>query len=184
MKLEDKVKLKNWLKKVTNNEEALKIIENSEDRIIRAYKELLSGYEKCPSKILKVTKEVDNYEGLVIQKDINFYSICGHHFLPFYGKISLAYEPGGIIIGIGKLKRLCDVYSRRLQIQEDLVKEIGEELINSGKAKGSYVLSKAIHHCMCSRGPNDDTAETITTYSFGSLKGIEQERRILNLFSK
>ncbi len=179
-----KIILKDWLEKVTKNKEALKVIENSEDRIVRAYKELLSGYEKDPSKILNVTKEVNGYGGLVIQKDINFYSICGHHFLPFYGKISLAYEPGKIIVGIGKLKRLTDTFSRRFQIQEDLVKNIAEELMNSGKAKGSYVYSEATHNCVCSRGPNDDTTKTIAIYSCGSLKGLEKKTMISNLFSK
>ncbi len=181
MELENK--LINWLKKITNNKEALSIAEQSEERIIRTYKELLSGYDSDPSKILKITKHLnEDYKGLVIEKDINFYSICGHHFIPFFGKMDIVYEPGEIIVGIGKLKRLADVYARRLQIQEDLVKQVAEELMSSGKAKGVYVFSRAKHLCVCGRGPNDDNAETIATYSCGSLEGIEQENRILNLF--
>lgn len=182
--MENKTKFTDWLKNVTEDSRAISVIEKSEDRIVRAYKELLSGYETDPSKILKVTREVQGkHEGLVVQKKINFYSICGHHFLPFIGEIHLAYEPGEIIIGLGKLKRIVDVYARRFQIQEDLVKEIAEELISSGGAGGAYVFSKAKHMCICGRGPSDDTTETITTYSCGSLKGTDQESRVLSLIN-
>lgn len=178
------VKLTEWLKNITEDSRAIALINESEERIIRAYKELLSGYKQDPSKILKATKEVNGeHEGLIIQKDINFYSICSHHFLPFIGKIHLAYEPGEIIIGLGKLKRLVDVYTRRFQIQEDLVKEIAKELISSGKVKGAYVFSKAKHLCICGRGPSDDTTQTITSYAYGSLKGVNQEKRILSLIN-
>lgn len=176
------VKLINWLKKVINDKEGLNSIRESEDRIIRAYKELLSGYEANPSKILNVTKRVKDYKGIVVQTNINFYSICPHHFIPFFGKISIAYEPGEIIIGLGKLKRLTDAYSRRLIIQEDIVKNIAEELMDSGKAKGVFVMSKARHLCICSRGPNDDTTETVTTYALGTLIDVNKQRKVLLLF--
>jgi|TARA_Y100000310_G_C20632248_1_gene789256 GTP cyclohydrolase I len=176
------VKLVNWINKIIDDKEGLESIEESEERIIKAYKELLSGYNVDPSKILSITKKVKNHEGVIAQTDINFYSICPHHFIPFFGNVSLAYEPGEIIIGLGKLKRLVDAYSRRLIIQEDIVKKIAEELMSSGKAKGAFVMSKAKHLCICSRGPNDDTTETITTYALGTLTDVNKQKKTLLLF--
>lgn len=176
------VRLVDWLKKVIKDKEGLDSIGESEKRITKAYNELLSGYETNPSKILSITKNVKDYKGIVAQTNINFYSICPHHFIPFFGEVSIAYEPGEIIIGLGKFKRLVDAYSRRLIIQEDIVKNIAEELMASGKAKGAFVMSKATHLCICSRGPSDDTTETITTYALGTLAETNKQRKVLFLF--
>ena len=175
--------LSHWLKKIIDDPEAVEMVENSEERIVRAYKEMLSGYDVDPSKILSITKRIKDYDGLVVQRDINYYSICGHHFVPFFGTVSIAYEPGEIIIGLGKLKRLVDVYARRLQIQEDIAKDIAQELMDSGRAKGVFVLCKGTHLCVCARGPKDDTTETITTYACGSLKDAEKQRIIIALIN-
>ena len=113
---------------------------------------------------------IEAHHGLVSIKNVNFYSLCGHHFLPFFGKVDIVYEPGEKIIGLGKFPRLVQIYAKRFQIQEDLVKDIAEEIMRSGKAKGVYVTSTARHMCMCSRGPSDDTVETATSYGLGSLE--------------
>ena len=168
------MKLIDWLKeKVTQDKRAHQWFENdeSEDRIVRAYKELLSGYEDEPATLLKTTRLISKGEkpSLVTVSDINFYSICAHHFLPFYGKISITYLPGTRIIGLGKFPRLVQAYSRRFQIQEDLVKEIAEELMGSGGATGVKVVADARHMCMCSRGPSDQTAMTRTEHQLGDI---------------
>jgi len=167
------MKLADWLSKVTTRKEALTWIdsEEGEKRIVKAYKELLQGYEQDPSTILKTTRPVtEPHHGLVSIKNVNFYSLCGHHFLPFFGKVDIVYEPGEKIIGLGKFPRLVQIYAKRFQIQEDLVKDIAEEIMRSGKAKGVYVTATARHMCMCSRGPSDDTVETSTTYGLGTLE--------------
>lgn len=167
--------IKDWLSaNVTRDTRALEWFDEpeAEERIRKAYRELLAGYEVDPAKILKTTRPIapgEKYTGTVTVRDINYYSLCAHHFLPFYGKISITYEPGEIIIGLGKFPRLVQAYARRFQIQEDLVKEIAEEIMRSGKAKGVRVKSTGRHLCMCSRGPSDPTAETDTEFALGTL---------------
>ena len=168
------MKIVDWLREnVTNNPRALDWFSEPEceERIRRAYRELLSGYEVKPETLLKTTREVsaDERPGMVTVSDINYYSICAHHFLPFFGKISVSYLPGDRILGLGKFPRLVQAYSRRFQIQEDLVKEIAEEIMRSGGARGARVVCEGRHMCMCSRGPSDPTAMTTTEYSVGAL---------------
>jgi GTP cyclohydrolase I len=164
--------ISDWLsQKVTKDPRALEWFNEPEcePRIIKAYKELLSGYTIDTSKILKTTRKVEKGEkpGWVTIRDMNYYSICAHHFLPFFGKISVSYLPGEKILGLGKFPRLVQAYSRRFQIQEDLVKEIAEEVMASGSARGVKVTSEGRHLCMCSRGPSDHTVSTLTEYALG-----------------
>ena len=105
-----------------------------------------------------------------------------HHFLPFFGSITISYQPGEKIIGLGKFPRLVQIYSKRFQIQEDLVKEIAEEIMDSGQAKGVLVTSEARHLCMCSRGPSDPNAITKTSYSLGAFQGRTDHNQ-LQLFA-
>jgi len=169
------MQIRDWLAtNITNDKRALEWFDGdeAEPRIRKAYGELLSGYKIDTSKLLKTTREIlpgEKYTGTVTVRDINYFSICAHHFLPFYGKIDITYAPGKTIIGLGKFPRLVQAYSRRFQIQEDLVKEIAEEIMNSGQANGVRVKSTGRHMCMCSRGPADHTAETDTEFRMGSL---------------
>jgi GTP cyclohydrolase I len=170
------MKLVDWLaQSVTSDPRALSWFgeEESEDRIARAFKELLSGYTLDPATILKTTRmlEPDEAPGLVEVMDITFHSLCAHHFLPFFGTVDVAYEPGDRILGLGKLPRLVDAYARRFQIQEDLVRQVAHEMMDSGHARGVRVRSTARHLCMCSRGPSNHTAETTTEFALGSLAG-------------
>jgi GTP cyclohydrolase I len=168
------MKLVEWLaKSVTDDPRALRWFaeEGSDDRIARAFKELLDGYTIEPHTILKTTRMLEPGErpGLVEVKDIAFHSICAHHFLPFFGHLDLRYEPGDRILGLGKLPRLVDAYARRFQIQEDLVREVAHEMMSSGGARGVRVSSRAQHLCMCSRGPANASAITHTEYALGTL---------------
>ena len=168
------MKLVEWIaKSVTDDPRALRWFaeEGSDERIARAFQELLAGYEIEPATILKATRmlEPDERPGLVEVKDIAFHSLCAHHFLPFFGHVDVCYEPGDRILGLGKLPRVVDAYARRFQIQEDLVREVAHEIMNSGHARGVRVHSRAQHLCMCSRGPSSQTAVTHTEFSLGSL---------------
>lgn len=165
------IRIVDWLKaKVVDDPRALAWFSSDEceDRIVRGYRELLSGYAADPTRILKETRpESGTHRGVVGIRDINFFSICAHHFLPFFGKIDIYYVPGTRIIGLGKFPRLVAAYSRRFQIQEDLVKQIAHEIAESGGALAVDVRSRARHMCMCSRGPSDHTAVTETSYTLG-----------------
>jgi GTP cyclohydrolase IA len=164
------MRLKDWMSQFIKDANAIGIIDESEERIRKAYAEMLSGYTQDPSKILNDVVHVKDYNGLVIEKKIQFTSICGHHFLPFFGTIDIVYEPGIVITGLGKLPRLVQTYAKRFQIQELLVKEIAEEIMKTIGAKGVYVKATATHLCMHSRGPNDRNVETTCIYTIGSLK--------------
>ncbi|MGB8329229.1 MAG: GTP cyclohydrolase I [Polyangiales bacterium] len=168
------MKLTNWLAEhVTDDPRALRWFDtpDAEGRIARCYKELLSGYEIDPSTILNTTRKLDASEspGRVEVKDIDFYSICAHHFLPFFGQVSICYVPGDRILGLGKLPRLVDAYARRFQIQEDLVRDIAHEMMRSGHARGVLVKSQARHLCMVSRGPQSSSSVTHAEIALGCL---------------
>ncbi|GAA3772583.1 GTP cyclohydrolase I [Streptomyces chiangmaiensis] len=160
-----------WLEEnVTTDKRALDWYREPEcePRIVRAYRQLLSGYEIDTSTILKTTVEIQGeHAGVVRVHDINYYSICAHHFLPFYGKVAISYVPGDRILGLGKFPRLVQAFSRRFQIQEHLVKDVAEEIMNSGGARAVRVVSTGRHMCMCSRGPSDQTVITDTSYVAG-----------------
>ena len=146
-------------------------LQMSEGRIRRAFEELFSGYSLRAEDVLKEVVRVKDYTGIVRVEKINFYSFCEHHFAPFFGKASVAYEPNEIITGLGKLVRLVrDVHGRRLQIQELMTRDIADDLMRVLGAKGAFVVTEARHLCMCSRGPKDDTAVTTVKYGCGTLK--------------
>jgi GTP cyclohydrolase IA len=173
--------LADWLRNVTSNEDAIKVITASEDRIVRAYSELLSGYDIDPSKILNEVEKVKNYSGLVVEREIQFTSICGHHFLPFFGSIDIIYQPGEIITGLGKIPRLAQAYAKRFQLQEFLNQQVAEQLMESIGARGVYVKSTATHLCIHSRGPSDRNSETVCTYSKGTLSDPSRTNEVLQL---
>lgn len=168
------MKLTDWLSThVTDDPRALAWFDSvdAENRIARCYKELLSGYAIDPSTILKTTRKLrpDEAPGKIVVDDIAFYSICAHHFLPFFGTVSICYVPGDRILGLGKLPRLVDAYARRFQIQEDLVRDIAREMMDSGHARGVLVRSEAQHLCMVSRGPQSPASVTRTELALGCL---------------
>lgn len=166
------VTILDWLRdNVTTDGRALAWFEggNSERRIARAYRELLSGYEVDPSTILNTTRPVtDQHDGLVTVRDISFVSLCAHHLLPFFGTVDITYQPGDRIIGLGKFPRLVKAYARRFQIQEDLVRDIALQVAATGGARAILVNSRARHLCICGRGPNEPNAITEASYSVGA----------------
>jgi len=168
------MKLVEWLaKQVTDDPRALRWFAEpgSDERIARAYRELLAGYQVDPGTILKTTRMLEPNErpGSVEVSDIAFYSLCAHHFLPFYGEVDVAYVPGDRILGLGKLPRLVDALARRFQIQEDLVRDVARVMMDDGHARGVRVCARAQHLCMCSRGPASQSSITHTEFALGSL---------------
>jgi len=156
------------------NEEAKAKLEQSADRIQRAYAELLGGYALRAEDVLNETVRVESYNGLVDVQDITFYTFCEHHFLPFFGTASVVYKPRHIITGLGKVLRLVrDVHARRLQIQETMARDICHDIVRVLDAHGARVTLRAKHLCMCSRGPSDDNAVTEVVYTYGDLSVIQ-----------
>lgn len=144
-------------------------------RIKRAYRELLSGYELSGRDILNRVVDVDDYSGTVTVQNINYYTFCKHHFLPFFGQASVEYQPNKVITGLGKIVRLVrDVHSRRLQIQELMARDIANDMQEVLEPQGVRIRLTAKHLCTCSRGPSDDTNETVVVYETGTLRTIRE----------
>lgn len=136
-------------------------------RIIKSWETLFSGYGKNPDEVLKTFSE-GSCDELVILKDIEFYSTCEHHFLPFYGHVSIGYIPNGKVVGISKLARVAEIYSRRLQIQERMTTQIADSIQTVINPKGVMVVCSAKHFCMTSRGVQKQSSEMTTS----AIRGI------------
>ena len=151
------------------------------DRIARMYEEIFSGIGKTAKEELSKTFTVEG-EDLVIEKDITFYSMCEHHFVPFYGKVHIAYIPNGKVAGLSKLARCVEIYSKKPQLQERLTSEIADALMEYLDAKGVMVVIEGEHMCMTMRGVKKPGAKTITTTYRGLFKeNIELKREVISL---
>jgi len=145
------------------------------ERIANMYKEIFGGYDSDSELSVQFSEDSD----VVIARNIQFYSMCEHHMLPFYGKIHIAYSPNGRVFGISKLVRLVEKYSKRLQIQERLTKNIADELHSQG-VKGVVVLADAEHLCMKMRGVKNDA--TLSSSAFrGIYENKEEKAGIMSL---
>ena len=148
------------------------------ERIANMYKEIFGGYDSDSELSVQFSEDSD----VVIARDIQFYSMCEHHMLPFFGKIHIAYSPNGRVFGISKLVRLVEKYSKRLQIQERLTKNIADELHSQG-VKGVVVLADAEHLCMKMRGVKNDA--TLSSSAFrGIYENKEEKAGIMSLIRK
>lgn len=135
-------------------------------RVRKSWEKLYGGYDMDPKDLLK-TFDKETYEQMVLLKDIEFYSTCEHHMLPFFGKAHIAYIPRKKVIGVSKLARLLEIYARRLQIQERIGEQVTTFLMKELKAKGAACVIEAQHFCMTSRGVEKQNAKMVTA----SLKG-------------
>lgn len=144
-------------------------------RVARMYEELLAGMNQDAKEHLSRTFSCDNND-VVIEKDITFYSTCEHHLMPFYGKASIAYIPNGKVVGISKLARTVEVFARRLQIQEQMTKQIADAFMENLDAKGVLVKIEAEHMCMSARGIKKPGSRTITFAARGEFETNRQVR--------
>jgi GTP cyclohydrolase IA len=146
-------------------------------RVIDAYAELYRGYGECPADILdKTFSEIDNYDDIVLVRDIGFSSHCEHHMMPFFGKAHVAYRPVDRVVGLSKLARLVDVYARRLQTQEHMTSQIATAIEEILRPRGVAVMLEAEHMCMSLRGAEKPGALTVTTQFRGSLRDDPNEQ--------
>ena len=149
-------------KKYINDE----VFANTPKRIEDFYLDFFSGININPLDFFKNTFECNN-NNIVIEKNINFYSMCEHHFLPFFGKISVAYIPNGKIVGFGDIVKVIEAYAKRPQLQERMTDEIAETIYKALNCKGVYILIEAEHTCMTMRGVKKPGAKIITTGTKG-----------------
>ncbi len=146
------------------------------ERAAKAMQFLTSGYDTDPVEILKGAMFAEDYKDMVIVKDIELYSLCEHHMLPFYGKAHIAYIPDGHIVGLSKIPRVVDVFARRLQVQERLTHDILECIDSTLKPKGVAVVIEASHMCMMMRGVQKQNSSTTTSGFRGEFeKGTTRE---------
>ncbi|KAB2907673.1 MAG: GTP cyclohydrolase I FolE [Ignavibacteriales bacterium] len=139
-------------------------------RVAKAYEYLTSGYSKDINTVLNGAIFRETYDDMVFVKDIDFYSMCEHHMLPFFGKVHIAYIPDGKVVGLSKLPRIVDVFARRLQLQERMTKEIAEAINRYLRPKGVAVVSEAHHMCMMMRGVEKQNSSTTTSAMDGVFK--------------
>lgn len=153
------------------------------ERAAKAMQFLTQGYEQDAAEILKGAMFKEDYNDMVIVKDIELYSLCEHHILPFFGKAHMAYIPNGHIVGLSKLPRIVDVFSRRLQVQERLTHQILDCINNTLKPAGVAVVIEASHMCMMMRGVQKQNSTTTTSGFRGAFKNIETRTEFLKLIS-
>ena len=140
------------------------------ERVAKAMQFLTQGYEQSPEDILKGAMFREDYKQMVIVRDIDFYSMCEHHMLPFFGKVHIGYIPNGYITGLSKLPRVVDVFARRLQVQERLTTEIKECIQKTLNPLGVIVVVEAEHMCMQMRGVEKQHSLTTTSDFTGAFK--------------
>ena len=154
-------------------------------RVVKAFKEYFKGYKEDPVQVLdKTFGDVDGYDDMVIQKNISIQSHCEHHMAPIIGKAHVAYIPNERVVGLSKLARVVEVFSKRLQTQERLTMQIANTLMQSLDAKGVAVTIDSTHQCMTMRGIKKEQATTVTNYYLGQFKeDLSYQNRYLRLIS-
>jgi GTP cyclohydrolase I len=154
-------------------------------RVAQALSFLTRGYEMDPAKVINDALFTEEYEEMIVQKDIDFYSLCEHHMLPFFGKAHVAYIPHHRIVGISKLARLVDVYARRLQVQERLTNQIATTIMDRLDALGVAVVLEAEHLCMRMRGVEKQNSYVITSSLLGAFRSrVETRNEFMNLIRR
>lgn len=151
-------------------------LERTPERVHRAYEFLTKGYKEDPEAMLKKALFTVTYDEMVIVKDIEMFSLCEHHMLPFFGKVHVAYIPNGKVIGLSKIPRLIEIFSRRLQIQERLTTQIAETIQNAIHPQGVGVVIEARHLCMMMRGVEKQHSAAVTSSMLGAFRNEEETR--------
>jgi len=161
-------------------------LKSTPKRLVKAYKEYFKGYSENPTEILdKTFGDVQGYDDMVIQKNISVQSHCEHHLAPIIGLAHLAYIPNQRVVGLSKLARVVEVFSKRLQTQERLTMQIANTLMEALDAKGVAVSIDATHQCMTMRGIKKEQATTVTNFYLGKFKeDLSYQNRYLRFISK
>jgi GTP cyclohydrolase I len=146
------------------------------ERVEKAFRYLTKGYNEDPEQLLKSALFTVTYDEMVIVKDIEMFSLCEHHMLPFFGKVHVAYIPNGKVIGLSKLPRLVEIFARRLQVQERMTTEIAETLMKIVQPQGVGVVIEARHLCMMMRGIEKQHSATVTSAMFGCFRDERETR--------
>ena len=159
-------------------------LKDTPKRVAKAYSETLSGYTKFPAEVMRFF-EKDGYDEMVICKNIEFYSYCEHHILPFFGKVHIAYIPNKRIIGLSKLARVTDIFAKRLQVQERMTRQIAEAIQLYLKPKGVAVVVEGKHLCMMMRGVQKQDSSMVTSAMLGAFrKNPETRNEFLKFIGK
>ena len=146
------------------------------ERVEKAFHHLTKGYNEDPEQLLNSALFTVDYDEMVIVKDIEMFSLCEHHMLPFFGKVHVAYIPNGKVIGLSKLPRLVEIYARRLQVQERLTQQIAETLMKVVQPQGVGVVVEARHLCMMMRGVEKQHSATVTSAMLGCFRNEKETR--------
>ena len=146
------------------------------ERVEKAYKFLTKGYREDPEALLKGALFTVQYDEMVIVKDVEMFSLCEHHMLPFFGKVHVAYIPNGKIVGLSKLARIVDVFARRLQVQERMTEEIAQAVWDVLQPLGVGVIVEAYHLCMMMRGVEKQNSKTFTSAVRGTFRSDPRTR--------
>jgi GTP cyclohydrolase IA len=145
-------------------------LRNTPHRVARMYTELLRGYDIDPQRVINGALFNINYDEMVLVRDIEFYSLCEHHILPFMGRVHVAYIPAGKVIGLSKIPRIVDVYARRLQVQERMTRQIADILQKTLQPQGVAVVVEAVHLCSMMRGVKKHDARMTTSAMHGAFR--------------
>lgn len=154
------------------------------ERVAKAMLTLTRGYEMDPREVLNAAKFKEPYSQMVIVKDIDFFSMCEHHMLPFFGKVHIAYIPRGEVVGLSKLARTVEVYARRLQLQERMTAQIADAIMDCLNPAGVMVVCEAEHLCMTMRGVKKPGTKTVNVVTRGVFSGNDSlQNSFFNLLS-
>jgi GTP cyclohydrolase I len=158
-------------------------LKGTPDRVTRSYLEFFAGYQENPAEYLERTfEEVEGYDEMIILKDIRLESYCEHHMVPIIGVAHVAYMPDNRVVGISKLARVVDAFSKRLQIQEKLTQQIADTIDQALKPKGVAVIIESAHQCMTTRGVHKDGVTMITSSMLGMFRKSDITRKELLAF--
>jgi len=153
-------------------------------RVAKAYKFLTKGYHQDVDTVINGAIFEEKYDEMVIVKDIDFYSMCEHHMLPFFGKVHVAYIPNGKIVGLSKIPRIVDMFARRLQVQERFTQQIADVIQEKLSPKGVAVVAEGYHMCMMMRGVEKQNSTTTTSAVHGAFRAEKTRLEFLNLISR
>jgi len=145
-------------------------LKRTPERVARMYTELLSGYSSDPNKVVNDAIFEVKYDEMVIVRDVEFYSLCEHHMLPFMGRVHVAYIPDGKVLGLSKIPRIVDIFARRLQVQERMTREIADVIRDLLHPQGVGVVVEALHLCMMMRGVQKHNARMTTSAMHGAFR--------------